>query len=95
MPEKASPCAWPYFTVPSAEVMPYSVTIARAILVACSMSLEAPVVGSPKTSSSAERPPMAKTSWAKSSSRLYMPLSSSSAVMANPPVRPRARIVTL
>ena len=54
-----------------------------------------PVVGVPNTSSSAERPPIAKTSCAKSSSRLYMPLSSSSAVMAKPPVRPRARMVTL
>jgi hypothetical protein len=42
---------------PSASVMPYSVTIARATLVAFSMSLAAPVVGSWKTSSSAARPP--------------------------------------
>ena len=62
--------------------MPYSVTMPRAIFVACSMSAEAPVVGAPKTSSSAERPPMAKTSRAKSSERVYMPLSSSGTAMA-------------
>ena len=37
--------------------MPYCVTIARATAVAFSMSLDAPVVGSWKTSSSAARPP--------------------------------------
>ncbi len=37
--------------------MPYWVTIARARLVAFSMSFAAPVVGSWKTSSSAARPP--------------------------------------
>src|SRR5437764_1222521 len=42
--------------------MPYSVTIARAIAVAFSMSLPAPVVGSWKTSSSAARPPSAYAS---------------------------------
>ena len=37
--------------------MPYCVTIALAISVHFSMSLAAPVVSSPNTSSSAERPP--------------------------------------
>ena len=57
--------------------MPYSVTIARAILVACSMSLDAPVVGSWKTSSSAERPPSANTSRAIISDLVIRSLSSS------------------
>ena len=75
--------------------MPYSVTIARAILVAWSMSDDAPVVGSWKTSSSAARPPIAITRRAIISERVIRPLSSSGTVMAWPPVRPRARIVTL
>ena len=54
--------------------MPYSVTIARAILVACSMSDTAPVVGSRNTSSSAARPPIAKTSRAIISERVISPL---------------------
>src|ERR1700739_3213445 len=45
-PRKGSPCSEPYLTAPSLELIPYSVTIARAILVACSMSDTAPVVGS-------------------------------------------------
>ena len=75
--------------------MPYSVTIARAILVAWSMSENAPVVGSWNTSSSAARPPIAKTSRAIISERVIRPLSSSGTASACPPVRPRARIVTL
>ena len=75
--------------------MPYSVTIARAILVACSMSDTAPVVGSRNTSSSAARPPIANTSRAIISERVIRPLSSSGTAIAWPPVRPRARIVTL
>ena len=62
--------------------MPYSVTIARAILVACSMSDDAPVVGSWKTSSSAERPPMANTSRASISERVMSSLSSSGTTRA-------------
>ena len=38
--------------------MPYCVTMARAMVVAFSMSLQAPVVGSWKTISSAARPPI-------------------------------------
>ena len=75
--------------------MPYSVTIARAILVACWMSETAPVVGSRNTSSSAARPPIAKTSRAIISERVIRPLSSSGTETACPPVRPRAKMVTL
>ena len=39
-------------------LMPKRVIMARAILVACSMSLDAPVVISPNTTSSAARPPV-------------------------------------
>ena len=51
--------AWPSLTEPMSALMPYSVTILRAMEVAFSMSFEAPVVGSWKTISSATRPPMA------------------------------------
>ena len=44
--------------------MPYSVTMLRAISVADLMSLDAPVVMSPKISASATRPPMALAIWA-------------------------------
>ena len=49
----------PSLTGPTSIVMPYSVTILRAMPVAFSMSFEAPVVGSWKMISSATRPPMA------------------------------------
>ena len=39
-------------------LMPYRVIMARASLVACSMSLEAPVETEPNTTSSAARPPV-------------------------------------
>ena len=94
-PTNGSPCSSPNFTAPTRGLMPYSTTMALAIFVAISISALAPVVGLPKTSSSAARPPIAKTRRAKSSERLYMPLSSSEAVIACPPVRPRARMVTL
>ena len=42
----------------SQRLMPYRVIMARASLVACSMSLEAPVEAEWKTSSSAARPPV-------------------------------------
>ncbi|COX73648.1 Uncharacterised protein [Mycobacterium tuberculosis] len=51
-PRNGSPCSEPYLTAPSLELIPNSVTIERAILVACSMSDTAPVVGSRNTSSS-------------------------------------------
>ena len=75
--------------------MPYSVTIALAILVASAMSEDAPVVGSANTSSSAARPPIAITSRAIISDRVIRDLSSSGTTSACPPVRPRGRIVTL
>ncbi len=75
--------------------MPYSVTMALAILVACSMSEEAPVVGSWNTSSSAVRPPIANTSLPIISDRVMSCLSSSGTTSACPPVRPRGRIVSL
>ncbi len=62
--------------------MPYSVTIALAILVACAMSEDAPVVGSAKTSSSAARPPIAITSLAIISDRVINDLSSSGTTSA-------------
>ena len=45
-------------TMSKSLLMPYRVIIARASLVACSMSLEAPVEAVPKISSSAARPPV-------------------------------------
>ncbi|SKW57987.1 Uncharacterised protein [Mycobacteroides abscessus subsp. abscessus] len=62
---------------------------------ACSISDTAPVVGSRNTSSSAARPPIAKTSCAIISDLVARPLSSSGTAMACPPVRPRAKMVTL
>ena len=58
-PRKTSPCDWPSLTAPMLALMPYSVTILRAMAVAFSMSFDAPVVGSWNTISSATRPPMA------------------------------------
>ena len=75
--------------------MPYSVTIALAILVAWAMSEDAPVVGSANTNSSAARPPIAITSRAIISDRVIRDLSSSGTTNACPPVRPRGRMVTL
>ena len=56
--------------------MPYSVIMPRAIELAFSMSLAAPVVGSWKTSSSAVRPPSSMASWSIISTRLTRNLSS-------------------
>src|SRR5204863_472316 len=47
---------------PTLSLMPYSATIARAICVAFSRSFWAPVATSPKTTSSATRPPIATPS---------------------------------
>ncbi len=49
--------------------MPHSMTIRLASVVAFSMSFEAPVLGSPKISSSAVRPPSSMASWSTSSLR--------------------------
>ena len=66
---------------PSLSLMPYWVTIARAIAVAFSMSLLAPVVGSWKTSSSAVRPPSSIASWSIISERVTRNLSSVGSVI--------------
>ena len=58
-PRNGSAASLPYLTAPSLALIPYCVTIARAIEVAFSMSLPAPVVGSWNTNSSAARPPSA------------------------------------
>ena len=50
--------------------MPYSVTILRAIWVACSRSFEAPVVMSPNTSCSDALPPRAAAIMSASSDRV-------------------------
>ena len=60
---EVSPPRYWLFTVSRATMskswlMPYRVIMARASLVACSMSLEAPVVTEWNTSSSAARPPV-------------------------------------
>ena len=57
-------CSVPRNTGPSLSLMPYSVTMLRAISVACLMSLDAPVEMSPKTMASATRPPIALAIWA-------------------------------
>ena len=49
----------PSFMEPTRELMPYCVTILRAVSVAFWMSLAAPEDGSLNTTSSAARPPMA------------------------------------
>ena len=67
---------WPSLIAPTRSDMPYSVTILRAIAVAFSMSLLAPVVGSWKTISSATRPPSAYASWSRISLRVVEYLSS-------------------
>lgn len=56
--------------------MPNCVIMRRAVAVAFSMSLPAPVVGSWNTSSSATRPPIAYASWSSSSLRVTEYLSS-------------------
>ncbi len=94
-PRNGSPSVTPYLTAPSLELMPYSVTIDRAIVLAFSMSLPAPVVGSWKTSSSAARPPSAYASVSISSARVWVYLSSVGSTSVCPSERPRGRIVTL
>ena len=71
----------PNLIAPSRSVMPYCVTIARAVAVAFSMSFAAPVVGSWKTSSSAARPPSMYASWSSISLRVVEYLSSSGRTM--------------
>ena len=71
-----------------ASLMPYSVTIARAISVAFSMSFAAPVVGSRKTSSSAVRPPSSMASSSRSWAGVEVPVLSGSD-QVQPSARPR------
>ena len=75
--------------------MPYSVTIWRAIVVARSMSFWAPVVGSSKISSSAERPPSSIASSSTNSLRRTRKRSSVGNVSVYPSARPRGMIDTL
>ena len=78
----AVPFTWPEIPAskkpaePTSALMPYSVTMRRAIEVAFSISLDAPVVGSWNTISSATRPPIAYASWSSSSLRVTEYLSS-------------------
>ena len=58
--------------------------MARASLVACSMSLEAPVVTEPKTTSSAARPPVKVAILASSSSLLISTRSPCSTCIVKP-----------
>ena len=94
-PRKTSPCSWPSRIAPIRALMPYCMTIARATVVAFSMSLAAPVVGSWKTSSSATRPPSMYASWSSISLRVVEYLSSSGSTIVYPRARPRGRIVIL
>ena len=69
----ASPPRYWLLTVSSAVIsnvslMPRRVTMLRASLVACSMSLDAPLVTLPKISSSALRPPVSVAIFASASS---------------------------
>jgi len=71
-PRKTS-CSWlPTVIGPIASDIPNCVTIRRAISVARSMSLPAPVVifSGPKTISSATRPPKSMRSWPSSQPRV-------------------------
>ena len=70
--------------MPKLSLMPYRVIMARAMEVACSMSLLAPVVTESKQSSSAARPPVSVTILAKASCLSIRKRSSSSACMVNP-----------
>ena len=94
-PRNTSEVCWPNCCGPSTSLMPYWVTMARAISEAFSMSLAAPVVGSSKMSSSAVRPPMSTAIWSRSSERLTMYLSSVGSDRVQPRARPRATIDTL
>ena len=64
-PRKTSSSSSSYIRGPNFSDRPHLVTMARAILVALSMSLEAPVVmpSAPRVSSSAMRPPNKEQIW--------------------------------
>ena len=70
--------------MPNLSDMPYCVTMARASCVAFSMSLEAPVVISPKMSSSAARPPHSTAILSLASWRVVRKCSSSSTCIVKP-----------
>ena len=76
-------------------LIPYSVTIARAICVACSKSFEAPVVWTLKIISSATRPPINPANCSFISSLDKSIWSSLGSAIMYPPARPRGTIVTL
>ena len=76
--------------------MPYSVTIRRAISVACLKSLEAPVEIEPTTISSAARPPIRPAILSSNSSRDMRYRSSRGSCMVYPSAaRPRGMIEIL
>ena len=75
-PRNTSWLGWPNTCVPSSADMPYCVTMARAIFVARSRSLLAPVVTSSQKISSATRPPMNTASSSRISPTVLRTLSS-------------------
>src|SRR2546422_996606 len=83
-----------YASGPSAD-MPNSQTMRRAISVARSMSLPAPLVIWRRKSSSATRPPMRMAICASRNSRVCVCRSPSGNCIVTPSARPRGMIVTL
>src|SRR5437016_14105004 len=81
--------------MPSFSLMPHSQTILRAMAVAILMSPAAPVVTSPKTISSATRPPIFTARLASNSFLRLVYLSSSGNHMVDPSDGPRGMMVTL
>ena len=75
--------------------MPYCVTMARAILVARSRSLLAPVVTSSQKISSATRPPMNTASSSRISPTVLRTLSSLGMDRVYPNARPRLMMLIL
>ena len=75
--------------------MPRSHTIFRAISVARSMSLAAPLVECPISSSSAARPPIRIATCVSRSSAVCVWRSVSGSCIVTPSARPRGTIVTL
>ena len=70
------PWSWPNTRGPSFSLIPKRITICLAVAVTFSMSFDAPVVISPKTISSAARPPSVMARVSVSSARVVGPLSS-------------------
>src|SRR3970282_1138721 len=94
-PRNPSPLGFPYCIGPRMSLIPYSITILRAMAVAFSMSFAAPVVGSAKMISSAVRPPSSMANWSTSSERRTRYLSCVGRARVCPSERPRATLVTL